>query len=270
MLRLHAIALAALLVAPGARAAADVGTKVDDVLLPSMAGGQAHLLTAGAKVHVLVFVKPSHPRCLEALQELAGTEGKPANASWVAVVPGDANPAEVKALISGAGVKMPVLFDPGDRVYGKLAIALHPTIAIVDKQGKLAAVEPYRRIQYADRVTAQIRFALGEITAAQLAEAEDPTRAETHTEASAARGHEKFAGQLLNMGQLDQALNEVNQSLAATPTARGYGLQARIFKRLGRCEEANKALTLAAKLEPNGGDVLAQQEPCPPRGSKVQ
>jgi len=264
------MALAALLAAPAAQAAAQPGTKVEDLQLPSLAG-QVRLLQAGASAHVLVFVKPNHPRCLEALQALASREGTPPGARWVAIVPGDASPQEVRALAAAGGVKMPFLFDVGDRLYGKLEISLHPTIAILDRKGTLAAVEPYRRIQFADKVVAQIRFALGEITAAQLAAEEDPARAETRSDESAANGHVKFAAQLMKLEQLDQALAEVNKGLAMTPTAGGYGVQARILKRLGRCEEADKALVLAAKLAP-AGDVLANatQEPCPPRGSRVQ
>ncbi len=271
MIRLHVIALVALLAAPAAQAAAQPGTKVDDVQLPALSGGQTRLLQAGAQAHVLVFVKPNHPRCAEALQELASREGTPPGTRWVAVVPGDASPEEVRALAREGGVKMPFLFDVGDKLYGKLEISLHPTIAIIDKKGVLAAVEPYRRIQFGDRVIAQIRFALGEITAAQLAAEEDPARAETHSDESASNGHVKFAGQLMKLDQLDQALTEVNKGLAMTPTAGAYGMQARILKRLGRCEEANKALTLAAKLDPGSGNALAAQEPCPPaRGSRVQ
>ncbi len=269
MIRLHLLALTALLAAPAAQAAAQPGTKVDDVQLPSLSG-QIHLLQPGASALVLVFVKPNHPRCVEALQALASREGTPPGTRWVAVVPGDASPAEVRALAAAGGVKMPFLFDVGDRLYGKLEVSLHPTIAILDRKGALAAVEPYRRIQFADRVIAQVRYALGEITAAQLAAEEDPARAETHSDESAANGHVKFAGQLMKLEQLDQALSEVNKGLAMTPTAGGYGMQARILKRMGKCEEANKALSLAAKLDPGSGDALAAQEPCPLRGSRVQ
>lgn len=265
--RLLAFVLTAALAAP-ALAAAGPGTPVEDVQLPSLAGGQVRLLPAGSKVYVLVFVKPNHPRCVEALQELAAREGTPAGSHWVAILPGDTSPADGRAFAAASGVKMPFLIDLGDRLYGSLQIALHPTIAIVDRQKRLAAVEPYRRIQFADRVTAQLRFTLGEITATQLAEADNPTKVEAHTESGVARRHEKFAGQLFQIGQLDQALSEVNKGLEMTPTAGGYGLQARILKRLGRCEEAGKALQAAAKL--GAGDVLAAQEPCPPAGSRVQ
>jgi tetratricopeptide (TPR) repeat protein len=264
------VALAMLLSPPASRAAAAPGLKVEDVQLPAAGGGQAHLLPSGASIHVLVFVKPNHPRCVEALQELASREGKPNGARWAAVVPGDTAPAEARALAAAGGVKMPFLIDVGDQVYGKLALALHPSVVIIDRQGRLASVESYRRIQYADRVVARIRFTLGEITAAQLAEEEDPSRAEEHSDDGVAKRHEKFATKLFGLDQLDLALTEVNKGLATTPSAGGYNLQARILKRLGRCEEASKALAAAAKIDPRAADVVASQEPCPPHGSRVQ
>jgi len=82
------------------------------------------------------------------------------------------------------------------------------------------------------------------------------------------RRHEKYAANLFGLGQLEQALAEVNKGLAMTPSANGYGLQARILKRLGRCPEATRALEAAARL--GAGDVVASHEPCPPRGGKLQ
>jgi tetratricopeptide (TPR) repeat protein len=262
--------MAALLGAPRTTVAAEIGERVVDVSLPALAGGQVHLLPPGGASYVLVFVKPNHPRCLEALQEMAAYEAKQAGARWVAILPGDTPPADAVALARESGVKMPFVFDPGDRLYGQLSIKLHPSIVVVDRTGRVAGLEPYRRIQYGDRVIAQIRFSMGEITAAQLAQEEDPGRSETRSdEAGVARHHVKYAGTLFGLGQLDQALDEVTKGLSTTPSAGAYGLQARILKRLGRCEDARHALEAATKL--GAGDVVAEQEPCPPaKGSRVQ
>jgi len=229
-----------------------VGDRVDDVELRTLDGGRDHLVAKGARVNVFVFFRPQQERSRDTLVDLAGCEkeftGKPVR--FVGVV-SDAWPAdEVRAFVRDAGVKMVVLVDEGDALYGKLGIRLHPVIGIVDAGRKLAAFEPFRQINYCDRVKVRIRLALGEATEADVARVDQPERTVTHTEGGVARRHLNFARQLHRIRQEEKALEEVRKSLAFAPGADAYGLQGEILAALGRCPEALRAFEAALKIEP--------------------
>ena len=265
MRALRGVALALLAAAPGAVRPADVGMRVDDVELPALAGGRAHLLAPGG-VSVLVFAKSGHPHCLEALRDLAGREGKLPGARWVVVLPGDTSAADARALAAATGVRMPMVLDVGDALYGGLEIKLQPTILVLDREGRVAAAEPFREINYGDRVVARVRFTRGEIDAEELARTEDPDRADLHSDQGTALSRTRFGQKLLSMGQLDLALAQAQDSLALSPTSAGYLLLARVLTRQGRCEEAARAFEMAARLEPKDGGLIAERSrPCPPR-----
>jgi hypothetical protein len=258
---LPCLALAAALALPACAAALETGEPLDDRELPTLAGGKAHLVQAGV-VNVLVFVRPGHGHCLDTLRDFASREGRPAGTRWAAVVPGDVPLAETRAQLAGTGIRMPVLLDPGDAVYGRLALKLHPTVVVVDRQGRLAAVEPYREVNYGDRLEARLRFTLGELTEAQLAEAIDPPAAETRSDSGMARSNLRFAQQLLELGQLDQALATAQRGLALEPSAQGYLLQGRILARQGKCPEAARAFDMALRLEPGNAQAAGEKAKC--------
>ncbi len=265
MTSLRVMSLVLALTGSSAAAAVDVGAMVNDVELPSLSGGKLHLL-AGSSVNVLVFAKPGHPHCVDTLRDLAAREGKVAGVHWIVLLPGDTSAADARALASTTGVKIPMALDVGDAVYGKLEVKLQPTIVVVDRQGKIAGYEPFREINYGDRVTARIRFTLGEIGEKELAAAEDPARSETHSDQGTARSRAVFGQKLLDMGQLDMALVEAQKSLEVTPTSSGYLLQAKVLTRQGKCGEAAKAFEAAIQLEPRNGDIVAERgRPCPPK-----
>ncbi len=248
-----------------AAAAVDVGAHVDDAELPALSGGKLHLLAGGA-VNVLVFAKPGHPHCIETLRDLAAREGKIAGARWIVLLPGDTSATDARELASATGTRIPMALDVGDAIYGKLEVKLQPTIIVVDRQGKIVGYEPFREINYGDRVTARIRFTLGQIGQKELAEAEDPSRSETHSDQGMARSRVQFGQKLMDMGQLDMALAEAEKSLTVAPTSAGYLLQAKVLTRQGKCPEAARAFEAALQLEPKNGDVVAEKaRPCPPK-----
>lgn len=258
---LRRLALVAALILPVHAAAIEVGDAVGDRQLPTLAGSRAHLVEAGV-VNVLVFVRPGHGHCLDALRELAGREGKQPGARWAAVVPGDSPLAETRTLIAGTGIKMPVLLDRGDEIYGLLALKLHPTVVVIDRAGRLAALEPFREINYADRLVGRIRFTLGEIGEAQLAEIIEPPRSDTHSDQGLARSSLQFARKLVELGQLDQALALVERSLATAPGAPAHALRGEILARQGRCGDAARAFDAALQLEPGNAQAAAGKARC--------
>lgn len=229
-----------------------VGDPVGDVVLRALDGRREHLVARGAKVNVLVFFRPGHERSLDTLRDLARCErelaAKPVR--FVGVV-SDSWPAEeVRAFVREAGTRMPVLLDEGDALYGKLGIRLHPVVLIVDPGGKLAGFEPFRQINYCERVKVRIRLALGEAAEADVARVDQPDRATTRTEEGVARRHLNFARQLHRIAQEEKALEEVQKSLAFAPAADAYALQGDILAAMRRCPDALRAFDAALRLDP--------------------
>jgi hypothetical protein len=260
---LRRLALVAVLTLPLRPAALEPGERLDDVPLPAVGGGKGHLVEAG-KVNALVFLRPAHGHCLDALRELADRTGQVPGVRWAVVVPGDAELPEAQRLLAGTGIGIPVLVDPGDVVYGRIGLKLHPTVVVVDRQGRLAATEPFREINYGDRVVGRLRFTLGEIGEAQLAASIEPPRADVHSDAAMARTSLSFARKLVAMGQLDLALAQVDKSLAGAPSAPAYALRGQILSRQGRCDDARRALDVALKLEPGNAEAAAERNRCTP------
>jgi hypothetical protein len=227
--------------------------------------GQRHdLLSRTAKANVFIFFRPRQEHSTGTLKQMALCEqefaGKPVH--WVAIV-SDSWPAEeVRATVRESGAQMPVLVDEGDALYGKLGVRLHPVIGIVDGAHRLVAYEPFREINYCDRVRAKLRFVLGEITAADVEKAEHPEKATTRTDEGVAHRHLNYARNLVRIGKLDRALDEAQRSLGVMPTAGAYALQGRILAAQGRCVDAARAFDAALKLKPGNAEALEAKKTC--------
>lgn len=229
------------------------GDTVDDVELRTLDGKRDRLLSRSAKANVFVFFRPQQERSLDTLKELAACEkefgAKPVR--FVGVVSDSWPLEEVRAFVQEAGVRMPILLDEGDALYGKLGVRLHPVILVVDAKRKLVAYEPFRQINYCERVKVRIRFALGEVGEAEIAKVDEPPRSTTRTEEGVARRHLNFARNLQRIGQQEKALEEVQKSLAILPSADAYAMQGELLAAMGRCPEALPAFDAALKMEPD-------------------
>lgn len=244
-----------------------IGDRIDDAELRTLDGKRDRFLAKGVKANVFVFFRLQHDRSLDTMKDLAGCEkefaGKPVR--FVGVVSDSWPAGEVEAFVKESGVKMPVLVDDGDALYGKLGIRLHPVIGIVDAQRRLVAFEPFRQINYCDRVKVRIRRALGEAGEAEVAKVDEPERTPLpHSDAGVARRHLNFARQLHRIGQDEKALEEVKKSLAFAPSAEAYALEGEVLVALHRCPDALRAFETAAKLEPGNTAARDGKKSCPP------
>ncbi len=256
--------------APASGVAADldrrvqIGDQVDDVELRSIDGKKEHFLQKGASANVFVFFRPEQDRSLDTLKDMSTCEKefekKPVR--WIGVV-SDSWPADVvKAFIKDAGVRMSVLVDEGDALYGKLGIRLHPVIGMVDRKGKLAAFEPFRQINYCERVRVRVKLLLGEATEADVAKVDEPERSTTRSEDGVAKRHVNFARTLHGIKQDDKALEELQKALAILPNAAAYSLQGQILAGQGKCPEALRAFDAALKIEPAHAVALDGKKSC--------
>jgi tetratricopeptide (TPR) repeat protein len=236
----------------------EIGDPIEDVELRTIEGKRERLLSRGAAANVFIFFRPEQERSLETLKEMAGCEKEFAArpVRWVGIVSDAFAAEEVKAVVKDAGVRMPVLVDEGDALYGKLGIRLHPVIGMVDRKGRLAAFEPFRQINYCERIRVRIKLLLGEATEADVARADEPERATTRTESGVARRHVNFARTLVRIAQHAKALEEIDRSLAIAPSAPAYALRGEILASQGRCPDALRAFEQALELEP--GNTVAQ------------
>ena len=230
--------------------------------LPTLDGGRAPLLSSQAQVNLVIFFRPRHDRSLETLQAMAACErefaGKPVH--WVAVV-SDGFPADAaRATAAEAGLRMPVLVDRGDALYGALEVRQHPAVGLVDGQGVLLDLLPFRRINYCDMIRVRIRHALHEVDQAAVDRVDHPPKALMPNElpGAVAGRHVKLGERLLEAGQWARAAAQGRVALEKDPTlGAAHALLGRALAGQGKCGEARPFLEQALKLEP-GSAVAAE------------
>jgi tetratricopeptide (TPR) repeat protein len=247
------LAVAALTFPPPARAfrQAPVGTPIRDRTLPTIDGKRAPLLAPG-KVSVFVFVRPAQEHTVSALRQLAvlerELERKPVR--FVAVVSDGEVPSEVQRLAREVGLRMPVLVDPGDALYGELGVAMYPSAGIVGRDGRLAAFQPFRKVNYLDAMRGRVQVALGELDEAGLAAILDPG-VPVQTGGGRAHARLKLARALLGAGMVEKAIESARAAVALDPSlADGHQLLSEALAKAGRCEEAEREAALARRLAP--------------------
>jgi peroxiredoxin len=252
--------------APGQTVAGDldrrvqVGEHVDDVELKTIEGRKEHLLQKGTAANVFVFFRTEHDRSTDTLKEMAACEREfeKRPVRWVGVVSDSEPPDAVKAMVKESGVRMPILVDAGDELYGKLGIRMHPVIGMVDKGGKLVAFEPFRQINYCERIRVRIKLLLGEATEADVARVDQPASTPLpHSDQGVSRRHVNFARRLHELQQDDAALAELQKALGFAPSAAAWALRGEILAGRGKCTEAAQAFDAALKIEP--GNAVAQE-----------
>jgi len=252
-------------VPPVAAGFAEPGTVIDQAELATIAGGKAALLSPSARANVLVFFRSDQDHSTDALRQLAGCEKELGPAvHWAALVSGASELSEAKAAAAGAGIKMPVLLDAGDKLYDKLKVRLHPAVLIADGKGILQVSEPYREVDFADAVKAQVRFVLGEIDRATRDRALDP-------EASHMPGDDpmnkalrdvNMAKKMVELGQYDLAVAQAQKALERAPIPAAYPVLATAYAKLGRCADSRKMLEQAQKLPTDANEVAAARALC--------
>jgi tetratricopeptide (TPR) repeat protein len=241
-----------------------LGGVVDDAELRTLDGGKHRLFQKGAVANVVVFFRPAQEHSLDTLKELAACEkdfeGKKVH--WVAIVSDAWAPEEVRAVVAESGIRMPVLWDDADVLYGKLGVRLHPVIGIFDGKRRLTAYEPFRALNYCDRVRARIQILLGELSESAFAKIDSPERSITRTDEGVARRHVNFARSLFRIHKNEKALAEVQRSLAVLPSAAAYALQGQILAADRNCGDALRAWDAALKLDPKNAEALEGKKTC--------
>lgn len=257
---LAALILAASTFHPGrVVAAGELGDVIEPLELQSLAGATTAIGSKKAQANVIFFFRTGQEFSDDALKALAECErefaAKPVH--WVGVV-SDTEPADaVKAAVAAAGVKMPVVVDVGDALYGRLEVRLHPYTIILDRDRRVVVREPFHKISFCDRVKAQIRFVLREVGAEELAKLENPDKGTFRIPGGVAKRHLNYGRLLLEQKKWEKALEQAEKALADGPLAPAYTLRGNALVGMGKCAEALAAFEQALKLD--SGDEGARE-----------
>lgn len=244
---------------PASAVHAAIGTPVANVEMHTADGGKA-LALKDVDANVLVFFRPSQERSTSALRELARCQGGLTGKSvhWVAVVSGSAPVESATATLREAQLAGTLLVDRGDQLYGSLGLALYPVVVIVGRDGKLAAFEPFRSVDFCAIVDARIRWLLREITEEQLNAALAPPKSTQGGADQVARRYRALAEALLRGGKLDKASEAARKSIENDATAApAHALLGKILTAQGNCAEAVGAFDKALAID--GAEASAKE-----------
>ncbi len=226
-----------------------IGAPVRNRKMPTL-DGKAENLLGNARANVFVFFRTGQDHSEQALHQLAALEkefaAKPVR--FVGVVSSEEPRDAVAAMVKDAGVRMPVLVDEKDVLYGELGVVLHPSIGIADAQHRLAAYQPYRRLNLLDAARGQIQLVLGEITQAQLAAILDPPPNPVKVNRALARAN--LARKLLQAGAVQAAVESARAAVAMEPGhAENHAVLAEALARGGKCDEAAREAAEAKRID---------------------
>ncbi len=242
-----------------------VGEKLPEADLPKLDGGSAPYI-ADAKANVFIFFRPDQENSESALRQLQEAKTKLGDRSvrWTTIV-ADTYPREtVGRLVEELGIDMTVLLDHDNELYGRLGVILHPVIGVADDEHVLRAYVPFRKLNLAVQVDAQVKHVLGEITDEQLQAVLNPEPIKLGGNGTVAKRNLRMGQMFLKMKKYDAALQAAAKSMELDPELAGpYGLKAAAYAEQGDCEQAAPAAQRALELDPEEPMAKAAAERCP-------
>jgi len=232
---------------------ATLGDALPNPEMETLAGGAAKPL-GKARASVFVFFRPRQDHSLQVLRQLAQLErefsGKPVRFAAVASAADDR--VELRATVEEAGVRMPVLLDRDDELYGTLGVIMHPVVGIADQAHRLAAYQHFLKVNMLDVMRARIQQVLGEIGEAEVAKVLQPPKATSGSTEAVAKRRLHLARMLLERGHAEKAAENARAAIAAAPDlAEAHELLARVLASDGQCAEAERAHAEARRLDPS-------------------
>ena len=231
-----------------------LGGTVANRQMPTLDGGKAPLIGT-AKVNLFVFFRPAQDHSLQTLGQLAQLEkefeGRPVR--FVAVTSDGYAREDVAAAVKEAGIRMPVLIDAKDALYGELGVALHPVVGVTDAGGKLLAYQHFLKVNMLDVVRGRVQVALGELSPEAMARLVEPPAASISLgNRSHAKSRFVLARSLLARGNVEKALENARAAVALDATyAPAQAILAKALAASGLCADAEHALAEALRIDPS-------------------
>lgn len=242
-----------------------IGGTVRNRKLPALDGKRVDLF-GDAKANVIVFFRPAQDHSLQTLTQLAQLEkeleGKPVR--FVAVTSDGYAHDEIAAVAHEAGIRMPILIDRGDALYGELGVIMHPVVGIVDAHGKLVGYQHFLKINMLDVVRGRIQVALGELGEAEMALLVEPPAARVALGSRAgAKSRFLLARALLARGNVEKAIENARAGVALDPTfAPVHAILAKALNAAGQCAEAELELAAALRIDSNDPTAVEPRAAC--------
>jgi len=236
-----------------------VGDALRDRDLAAASGGKAPLL-GNARASVFVIFRTDSEHSYAALRELSFIERDlaPKGARFVAVVSDADDLDAAKGMLVRAGLRMPLLVDVGDALYGELGVRMHPVVGVADGKRRLAAYEHYRKVGFRRILTGRIKVVLGELSAAEMNRLLEPPDSRTGDALSPARRQVALGRMELARGDAAKAEASARKGVALAPDyAPAHALLGKALSRQGRCADARAAFEKALQLAP--GDAAATE-----------
>lgn len=265
--RPYLAALAAVAVLASRASASDDGARrIPEVALAlAGGGGAARAIHPGDPLTALVFFRADHDRSAETLRVLTRCRPRLAQerVRVVGVVPADSAQA-VPALLQAVGLDLPVLVDGEDQLYAAAGVRTHPAIALVDRDRRVVAFEPFHQVDYCDVVVARAQRALGKIGDAEVARVLAPatTRLPGDSPIALAHRHVGLARRLLAARSFGPAHENARKAIALAPSAEAWRVEGEVFAAEGRCPDALRAFDAALALAPGDAAVAAARQAC--------
>jgi peroxiredoxin len=239
-----------------------IGAAVPNPQLPTLDGKRLALL-GGSKANVFVFFRPGQDHSLQTLGQLAQLEKEfEGKAVRFVAVTSDGYPRDdVAATAKEAGIRMPVLLDPRDALYGELGVALHPVVGIADAGGKLVAYQHFLKVNMLDVLRGRIQVVLGELSEEAMARLVEPPAAAIGL---GHRAHAKsrflLARSLLARGNVEKALENARAAVALDASfAPGHAVLSKALAAAGACDASKGERAEALRLDP--ADPTASEPP---------
>ncbi|HSN15023.1 MAG TPA: hypothetical protein VLT61_10345, partial [Anaeromyxobacteraceae bacterium] len=185
--------------------------------------------------------------------------GKPVR--FVAVTSDSYAREDVEATIREAGIRMPVLIDVGDALYGELGVIMHPVVGLADAKGRLVAYQHFLKINMLDVVRGRVQVALGELSPEQMAALVNPPAAKISLgNRAGAKSRFLLARALLARGNTEKAIENARAGVALDPTfAPVHAILGRALAASGQCAESEHELAEALRLD--AADPTAHESP---------
>ncbi len=246
---------------------AAIGTKIENVEMPTLDGGRHHLL-GNAMANVFVFFKPGQEYSDITMKKMALCEKETADKSvhWVGIVSNRIPPAEVESAVKEAGITMPVLIDVDDALYGSLGVKLHPVVGITDQEHNLVNYQHFTKVNFSEVLLARIRHLLKEIDDQKLDKVLHPVVATTGGNGTKARIRLMLAKKFYKTGKYEIALTHLTTCLDDDPKlVAAHTLRGQILAAQGNYSEALEAFQIALELDPDNASAKEEIKACQER-----
>lgn len=242
------------------------GRPIPNATLPTLDGGSIPIVSNNASLNMFIFFEPQQERSLTALNMLSRLCSTFANRKvhCTAIVSDLFSKSVVqKSIAKAKWVAAGTAIDKDNSYYLRLGQVLHPSFWIVSNTAVLHTYEPYASGDLFEWLSARVKFALGDITEAQLTKAFSRPKGTKEQLIDRAQLNLAFAKKLIAEKKADKALVHAQRAIDINATfAEAYLFIGVIYSQQGRCELAIPYLNETLRLDKKNKKALQHLASC--------